>query len=177
MLQLKIVYKRPVKRIFLQKGDKITAFHKKASGILLPIFSLPNNYGIGTLGRSAFQFIEFLKKKSNVIEIDVNNSYQLLGEIIGETAADDIINEVQIEIKYEGYIDKARKEANRMLKMDKIKLPQDVDYTTVDNLALEARQKLNQIKPYTLGQASRISGINPSDIQVLAIWLKQRSVD
>ena len=89
---------------------------------------------------------------------------------------DDIINEVQIEIKYEGYIDKARKEASRMLKMDKIKLPQDVDYLTVDNLALEARQKLNQIKPYTLGQASRISGINPSDIQVLAIWLKQRTV-
>ena len=86
---------------------------------------------------------------------------------------DATINSVQIEIKYEGYIEKARKEANRMLKMDNIKLPQDVDYTLVDNLALEARQKLNQVKPYTLGQASRISGINPSDIQVLAIWLKQ----
>ena len=88
---------------------------------------------------------------------------------------DQTINSVQIAIKYEGYIEKAKKEANRMLKMDKIKLPQDVDYTTVDNLALEARQKLNQVKPYTLGQASRISGINPSDIQVLAIWLKQSS--
>ena len=88
---------------------------------------------------------------------------------------DQTINSVQIAIKYEGYIEKAKKEANRMLKMDKIKLPQDVDYTMVDNLALEARQKLNQVKPYTLGQASRISGINPSDIQVLAIWLKQNN--
>ena len=88
---------------------------------------------------------------------------------------DSTINSVQIDIKYEGYIEKARKEANRMLKMDRIKLPQDVDYTKVDNLALEARQKLNQVKPYTLGQASRISGINPSDIQVLAIWLKQNN--
>ena len=87
----------------------------------------------------------------------------------------DIVNQVEIEIKYEGYIAKARKEADKMLKMDNVKLPQDVDYTHVDNLALEARQKLNQIKPASLGQASRISGINPSDIQVLAIWLKQRN--
>ena len=100
----------------------------------------------------------------------------LLEHLDNHEYSDDIINEVQIEIKYEGYIEKAKKEANRMLKMDKIKLPQDVDYTYVDNLALEARQKLNQVKPYTLGQASRISGINPSDIQVLAIWLKQKSV-
>lgn len=86
----------------------------------------------------------------------------------------DVIKQVEIEIKYEGYIVKARKEAERMLKMDEVKLPIDVDYTSVDNLALEARQKLNQVKPSSLGQASRISGINPSDIQVLAIWLKQR---
>ena len=85
----------------------------------------------------------------------------------------DVIKEVQIEIKYEGYITKARKEADRMLKMDNLKLPQDIDYTKVDNLRLEARQKLNQIKPFTLGQASRISGINPADIQVLAVYVKQ----
>ena len=53
-----------------------------------------------------------------------------------------------------------------------MKLPQDIDYNQVDNLSLEARQKLNQVKPYTMGQASRISGINPSDIQVLAVYLK-----
>lgn len=85
----------------------------------------------------------------------------------------DVIKEVQIEIKYEGYITKAKKEADRMLKMDNLKLPQDIDYTKVDNLRLEARQKLNQIKPFTLGQASRISGINPADIQVLAVYVKQ----
>ena len=60
-----------------------------------------------------------------------------------------------------------------MLKMDKLKLPIDIDYSKVDNLRLEARQKLNQIKPFTLGQASRISGINPADIQVLAVYVKQ----
>ena len=88
-----------------------------------------------------------------------------------------IAKQVEIEIKYEGYINKAKREAERMLKMDSIKLPEDIDYLHVDNLALEARQKLDKIKPHSLGQASRISGINPSDIQVLAIYLKQRKMN
>ncbi|MBQ0036219.1 MAG: tRNA uridine-5-carboxymethylaminomethyl(34) synthesis enzyme MnmG [Firmicutes bacterium] len=88
----------------------------------------------------------------------------------------ELVNIVEIEIKYEGYIEKARREASRMEKMDNIKLPQDIDYSKVDNLALEARAKLNKVKPASLGQASRISGINPSDIQVLAIYVKQKKL-
>ncbi len=87
---------------------------------------------------------------------------------------DELVFNTQIEIRYEGYIEKARKEANKMLKMDGLKLPQDIDYSLVDNLRLEARQKLNLIKPLTLGQASRISGINPADINVLAVYVKER---
>lgn len=102
-------------------------------------------------------------------DVKLTKIYQLLN--IEED--EDILNQVEIEVKYEGYIDKAKREANRMLKMDNIKLPTDIDYSNVDNLALEARQKLNKIKPSSLGQASRISGINPSDIQVLAIYLKK----
>ena len=87
---------------------------------------------------------------------------------------DELVFNTQIEIRYEGYIEKARKEANKMLKMDGLKLPQDIDYSHVDNLRLEARQKLNLVKPLTLGQASRISGINPADINVLAVYVKER---
>ena len=87
-----------------------------------------------------------------------------------------ICKNTEIQIKYEGYIDKARKEAWKMLKMDSIKLRADLDYKNIDNLALEARQKLDQIKPLSLGQASRISGINPSDIQVLAVYLRQHNL-
>ena len=87
---------------------------------------------------------------------------------------DELIFNTQIEIRYEGYIEKAKKEANKMLKMDGLKLPQDIDYSHVDNLRLEARQKLNLVKPLTLGQASRISGINPADINVLAVYVKER---
>ena len=88
---------------------------------------------------------------------------------------DELIFNTQIEIRYEGYIEKARKEANKMLKMDGLKLPQDIDYSHVNNLRLEARQKLNLVKPLTLGQASRISGINPADINVLAVYVKERN--
>ena len=61
-----------------------------------------------------------------------------------------------------------------MVKMEKMRLDQDIDYSKIDNLSLEARQKLNEARPLTIGQASRISGINPSDIQVLAIYMKER---
>ena len=84
-----------------------------------------------------------------------------------------MLSDIEIEIKYEGYISKARKEASRMHKMERMKLPPDLDYDLVSNLSLEAREKLNKTKPLTLGQASRISGINPSDIQVLAIYQKE----
>ena len=112
------------------------------------------------------------------------NAYELLKrpgvqlwkilDLMKEEYDPEIARQVEIEIKYEGYILKARKEADRMRKMDNITLPEDIDYLNVDNLALEARQKLDKIRPASLGQASRISGINPSDIQVLAIYLKQR---
>ena len=82
----------------------------------------------------------------------------------------------EIEIKYEGYIAKARREADKMKNLDNIKLHIE-DYDLVDNLSLEARQKLNKIKPLTLGQASRISGINPSDIQVIAIYIKKSRIN
>ena len=86
---------------------------------------------------------------------------------------EELLSDIEIEIKYEGYISKARKEASRMRKMERMKLPIDLDYDLVSNLSLEAREKLNKTKPLTLGQASRISGINPSDIQVLAIYQKE----
>ena len=85
---------------------------------------------------------------------------------------DELALKAEIEIKYEGYINKAKKEAYRLEKMEKMRLNEDIDYLNMDNLSLEARQKLAKIKPLTLGQASRISGINPSDLQVIAIHVK-----
>lgn len=81
---------------------------------------------------------------------------------------------ITILIKYKGYIDKALRQANKQKKMEEKKIPDDINYNEINNLALEAKQKLSAIRPLTIGQASRISGINPADISVLLIYLKQK---
>ena len=81
---------------------------------------------------------------------------------------------IKILIKYKGYIDKALRQAAKQKKMEEKKIPNDINYDDINNLALEAKQKLSQIRPLTIGQASRISGINPADISVLLIYLKQK---
>lgn len=80
--------------------------------------------------------------------------------------------EVNIKIKYAGYIEKAQRQVEKMRKMEEKTIPSNIDYGNVPNLSLEARQKLAEIQPRTVGQASRISGINPADISVLLIYLK-----
>lgn len=81
--------------------------------------------------------------------------------------------ELEVSIKYEGYIESERKEAIKFRKLEDIKLNKDTDYSHMDGLRLEARQKLNAVKPLTIGQASRISGVNPSDISILVMNLRK----
>ena len=83
------------------------------------------------------------------------------------------LEQVEINHKYEGYIIKAKKEAEKMIRLGKKKIPEDIDYEKVDNLATEARQKLEKIRPRTIDQATRISGVNPSDIAILMVYLKR----
>lgn len=85
---------------------------------------------------------------------------------------EEVIKQVEIEIKYEGYIKKQRQQVEAMNELEEIALPQHFDYQQIPNLAIEARQKLQKIQPMNLGQASRISGVNPSDIGMLVMHLK-----
>lgn len=96
---------------------------------------------------------------------------------LGINIDDKLARQLDIEIKYEGYIAKAKREAANLIRIEKQQLSADIDYSKIDNLSLEARQKLNEVKPLTLGQASRISGVNPSDIITLQIYLKQEKKD
>ena len=83
------------------------------------------------------------------------------------------LEQVEINQKYEGYITKAKKEAEKMIRLGKKQIPEDIDYEKVDNLATEARQKLEKVRPRTIDQATRISGVNPSDIAILMVYLKR----
>lgn len=81
--------------------------------------------------------------------------------------------EVEIEIKYEGYIKKQLQQIEQFKKLENKKIPEWVDYNQISGLSTEAKQKLSQIRPASIGQASRISGVSPADISVLLIWLEQ----
>ena len=96
-----------------------------------------------------------------------------LSSILGYSFEDEINRAIEIEVKYAGYIEKAKRDARHLQKMEEVVIPKHLDYENMENLSLEARQKLNQIQPVTLGQASRISGINPSDIAILALHVKK----
>ncbi len=85
----------------------------------------------------------------------------------------EIIEQVEINVKYEGYIKKAEKEAEKMLKLEMKRIPENIDYKKIPNLASEAIQKLEKIRPTSIGQAMRISGVNPSDISILTVYLKK----
>ena len=91
----------------------------------------------------------------------------------GIEADPELAEKCDIDIKYEGYINKARREAQRLKGMENIPLGTEFNYDEVDNLSLEGRQKLMEYQPATIGQASRISGVNPADIAVLAIAIRQ----
>ena len=80
--------------------------------------------------------------------------------------------QINIEVKYEGYIKRQEQQVKQFKKMENKKLPQNLDYKTVKSLRLEAIQKLNIVKPSSIGQASRISGVSPADISVLLVWLE-----
>jgi len=85
----------------------------------------------------------------------------------------DILEEVEIISKFEGYIAKEKREADNVRKIEEMNIPSGFDYLHMDGLRIEARQKLNAIKPLTVGQASRISGVNPCDITILILNVRR----
>ena len=101
-------------------------------------------------------------------------NYKVLSELDTErkVLSSDVIEQVEIEIKYEGYIERQLKQVEHYKKMEKKKIPADLDYNEVGSLRLEARQKLIAYKPVSVGQASRISGVSPADISVLLVYLE-----
>ena len=88
----------------------------------------------------------------------------------------EVLKEVEINVKYEGYIKKSMEEAQKMLELEDKVIPEDINYQDIPNIASEAKEKLENIRPITLGQASRISGVNPSDIAIISVYLKKRGI-
>ena len=143
-----------IKKYAKEKKIKITENNKKVfedNGIDVP---------------SSTMTIEQLLKRP---EINID----FLEKIIEIPFEKEIKEQLEIHLKYEGYINKAYKEAEKLLKLEKKQIPKDIDYNKIKNIASEARQKLNEIRPETIAQAIRISGVNPTDISILSVYLKK----
>ena len=121
-----------------------------------------NNYKVPTVSLSLEQLIKRPEIKMG-----------FLSSLIDIPFEDSIKEQIEINLKYEGYIAKAYKEAEKMLKLEKKQIPEDIDYDKIKNIASEARQKLKEVRPTTIAQAIRISGVNPSDISILTVYLKK----
>lgn len=102
-----------------------------------------------------------------------NVTIKILEPLTGVSTSKKIASRIEIETKYAGYIEKSKRDVERLQKLESVRIPEEIEYETIDNLALEARSKLAKIRPRTLGQASRISGINPSDIAVLSALIRE----
>ena len=112
-------------------------------------------------GTTLFDLVKRPEVNAKFVLANFNLSYDL-----------EIVSQAEIQIKYEGYIKKAFKEADKLISQEERYIPKDIDYDKISNLALEAKEKLKAIRPLTIGQASRISGVNPADIAVLTVYIK-----
>jgi tRNA uridine 5-carboxymethylaminomethyl modification enzyme len=91
--------------------------------------------------------------------------------LIAENHHCDVVSQTEIQMKYEGYIEREQEQAEKMLRLEKVSIPTNMTYNELNSLSSEGKEKLSEIKPTTIGQASRVSGVTPSDISVLLVYL------
>ncbi len=154
--------------IYKEKQQSIKKLTEELNSIRITPKQETNEYlnSIGTTNlKEGVSLLELLRRpeiKIKDLSKFINLDYQI-----------DVLEQVSINTKYEGYIKKAQKEAEKMLSLEAKEIPEDINYLEIPNLASEARQKLSEISPTTIGQASRISGVNPADISILLVYLRK----
>lgn len=158
---------------FNQKRESIKAEQERLQSIRIK----PNEHTqsvIESRGGSAL--------KDGILALDLlrrpEMDYNAIMEILQETTPvnEDIQEQVEIQTKYEGYINKSLQQVEKVKRMEEKKIPEDLDYSKVESLATEAREKLAEVKPLNIAQASRISGVNPADISILLVFLEQGKI-
>lgn len=120
----------------------------------------------GNPPQNAFSYASLISRGITIAEI--KSEFGVLDEYPW-----DLLESAETEIRYAGYLEKENKEIEKASRLEEKRLPPDIDYFSIEGLRLEARQKLDAVRPLNLGQAGRISGVNPADIAVLMVWLKK----
>ena len=159
--------------VFTKKREAIEAEIKRLTSIILKpnqqVQELIKSLG-GSELRDGIRASDLLKRPEMSYEhIEVLSPSELELDT-------DVKEQVEIQIKYEGYIEKSLQQVERMKKMENKKIPEDIDFDAISGIATEARHRLNKIRPLSLAQASRISGVNPADISILLVYLEQGKI-
>lgn len=157
---------------FNKKQELIKQELKRVKDTVVPISDKLNDILVSretSAVSNSVRLIELLKRPQlnykNLAEIDTTRP----------NIPDSVFEQVEIAIKYDGYIKKQLAQVEQMRRLEEKALPADIDYKTLEGLRLEAQEKLDRVRPQNIGQASRISGVSPADISVLMIWLSKRS--
>ncbi len=153
----------------LNESEKMVAFFKETSITPAEANPILEAKETALIDQSDKMFKMFSRPQidlEDMMKLDKVNDYIEANDIDLE-----ILEQAEIQVKYSGYIEKERNNANKLLRLEDLKIPEDFDYNNIKSMSIEAKQKLSKVRPVTISQASRISGVSPSDISVLLIYM------
>ncbi len=156
---------------FLAKREGVLAEKRRLRSVRVQPSQLEEVFsGRGIPTPAAAVSLEQLLKRPEIDYILLNQMFPS-----GATVSDEVSRQVEIDTKYEGYVTRQTQEINKQKKLEELRLPADIEFSAIAGLSNESKEKLAQVKPMNVGQASRVEGVSPADISVLLIWLEARS--
>jgi tRNA uridine 5-carboxymethylaminomethyl modification enzyme len=153
----------------LNESEKMVAFFKETSVSVAETNPILEEKETALITQGDKMFKVFSRPQ---IDLDDIMKFEKVKEYIANNVLDqEILEQAEIQVKYSGYIEKERNNADKLTRLEDVKIPENFDYNKIKSMSIEAKQKLGKIRPVTISQASRISGVSPSDISVLLIYM------
>ncbi|MGM8360860.1 tRNA uridine-5-carboxymethylaminomethyl(34) synthesis enzyme MnmG [Flavobacterium sp. ARAG 55.4] len=153
----------------LNESEKMVAFFRETSVSVAETNPILEEKGTAPISQGDKMFKIFSRPQ---IDLEDMIKFEKVQAYVAENDLDEeILEQAEIQVKYSGYIEKERNNADKLTRLEDVKIPADFDYNKIKSMSIEAKQKLNKIRPVTISQASRISGVSPSDISVLLIYM------
>ena len=144
-------------------------FFKETSVSVAEVNPMLEEKGSALISQSDKMFKIFSRPQVGLEDV---MKFEKVKEYVNNANVDqEILEQAEIQVKYSGYIDKERNNADKLTRLEDVKIPENFDYEKIKSMSFEAKQKLSKIRPVTISQASRISGVSPSDISVLLIYM------
>jgi tRNA uridine 5-carboxymethylaminomethyl modification enzyme len=153
----------------LNESEKMVAFFKETSVSVAEANPILKSKGTAIISQGDKMFKVFSRPQidlEDIMKFDKVQSYVAENDLDQE-----ILEQAEIQVKYSGYIEKERNNADKLTRLEDVRIPVDFDYDKIKSMSIEAKQKLSKIRPITISQASRISGVSPSDVSVLLIYM------